>query len=251
MKPKDFKKIVKEALQKEGVMSKGEERRAQAFATKAQEVADRVYGSVYNVHLHSIDRLGGEHWVVSLHSPTGPKKYIYRDPKANKWFYSSGDGAQSIWKEVPISGIQKETITLRELKDIVNKTVKVIVKEMTTGSNKMTGPYTVTVNQGRYAGQSFLARKDEETGVYYFTHPDTGTEVPLGVEGPGLSVSKKNIKEMTTTSAVAPINLPGNVRGGWVSKQGGSQRGVQGSKNLGYDLTPIGREDMKRKQDPV
>jgi hypothetical protein len=59
------------------------------------------------------------------------------------------------------------------------------------------------------------------------------------------------LDEMTTTSAVGPISLPGNVRGGWVSGRGGSHRGVAGSAALGYELTSIGKKDMKRKQDPV
>lgn len=62
---------------------------------------------------------------------------------------------------------------------------------------------------------------------------------------------EEEINEMTTTSAVAPINLPGNVRGGWVSKQGGSKRGIEGSRSLGYELTPLGAKDFNRKQDPV
>lgn len=250
MKPKDFRKYVKEALVKEGwgvePVSPAREKKATAFAHEAERVANSAYGRVYNVSFHSISRDGAEFWKVSLHSPTGPVKYIYRD-KNGEWFYSSGEGTQSTWVKAPVD----ETITLRELRDIVNKTVKIIVREIATGSKKMTGPYHVSVTQGRYAGQVFLARKDEETGVYYFLHPDTGTEVPLGVEGPGLSVQKKGIKEMTTTSAAEPINLPGNVRGGWVSRQGGSKRGVEGSKSLGYELTAIGREEMKRKQDSV
>jgi hypothetical protein len=65
---------------------------------------------------------------------------------------------------------------------------------------------------------------------------------------------KKNgeIDEMTTTSAVEPINLPGNVKPGWVSKQGGSMRGIQGSRSLGYELTPLGKKQFNQeKQDPV
>lgn len=58
------------------------------------------------------------------------------------------------------------------------------------------------------------------------------------------------LEEMTTTSAVEPINLPGNVRGGWVSPRGGSKRGVAGSDKLGYHLTPIGKQEMNRKRDP-
>jgi hypothetical protein len=61
----------------------------------------------------------------------------------------------------------------------------------------------------------------------------------------------ETLKETTTTGDVAPINLPGNVKGGWVSGAGGSRRGVAGSAALGYELTSIGKKDMKRKQDKV
>jgi hypothetical protein len=61
---------------------------------------------------------------------------------------------------------------------------------------------------------------------------------------------KEEVDEMTTTSAVEPINLPGNVRGGWISKQGGSPRAIKAS--TGYELTSIGKKDFnKEKQDPV
>lgn len=205
MRPKDFKKYVKEALVKEGwgaePVSPAREKKATAFAHEAERVANSAYGSVYNVSFHSISRDGAEFWKVSLHSPTGPVKYIYRD-KSGKWFYSSGEGAQSTWVEAPVD----ETITIRELKQVIDATVRSIVEEM----------------------KSFPFKKDKEE-----------------------EEDKEDIKEMTTTSAVEPINLPGNVRGGWVSKQGGSKRGVEGSRSLGYELTAIGKEDMKQKQDPV
>jgi len=61
----------------------------------------------------------------------------------------------------------------------------------------------------------------------------------------------ETLQEMTVTGDVAPINLPGNVKGGWVSGKGGSARGLAGSKSLGYELTPIGKQEMARKQDKV
>ena len=62
----------------------------------------------------------------------------------------------------------------------------------------------------------------------------------------------EEIDEMTTTAAVEPINLPGNVKPGWVAKQGGSMRGIQGSRSLGYELTPLGKKQFdQEKQDPV
>jgi nucleoid DNA-binding protein len=69
--------------------------------------------------------------------------------------------------------------------------------------------------------------------------------------GQALGGLAEQLYEMTTTGAIAPINLPGNVKGGWVASKGGSARGVAGSKSLGYELTPIGKKDMARKQDSV
>ena len=68
---------------------------------------------------------------------------------------------------------------------------------------------------------------------------------PLG----GLAVK---LNEITVTGNVEPINLPGNVKPGWVAKQGGSMRGILGSKALGYELTPLGKKQFdQEKQDPV
>lgn len=80
---------------------------------------------------------------------------------------------------------------------------------------------------------------------------DHGNVELMSRSGKELGGLAEQIYEMTTTGAVAPINLPGNVKGGWVASKGGSARGVAGSKALGYELTPIGKKDMARKQDPV
>ena len=69
--------------------------------------------------------------------------------------------------------------------------------------------------------------------------------------GKALGGLVEQLYEITVTGDVSPINLPGNVKGGWVSARGGSSRGVAGSKSLGYELTPIGKQDMARKQDKV
>ena len=62
----------------------------------------------------------------------------------------------------------------------------------------------------------------------------------------------EEIDEITVTGDVSPINLPGNVRPGWVAKRGGSLRGLAGSRSLGYELTSIGKKDFEQdKQDPV
>ena len=59
------------------------------------------------------------------------------------------------------------------------------------------------------------------------------------------------LKEITVTGDVAPINLPGNVPGGWVAKQGGSKRALAGSPE-GMTVTKVGQRDWNRdKQDKV
>jgi hypothetical protein len=60
----------------------------------------------------------------------------------------------------------------------------------------------------------------------------------------------EQLHEMTTTGDVAPLNLPMSAKG-TVASRGGSARGVAGSRSLGYELTPIGKQDMARKQDSV
>ena len=79
---------------------------------------------------------------------------------------------------------------------------------------------------------------------------DHGNVELMSRTGRELGGLTENINEMTTTGDVAPINLPGNVVGGWLSPKGGSKRGVAGSAALGYELTPIGKQDMERKRDP-
>ena len=160
----------------------------------------------------------------------------------------------------------KETVKKSELKTVIKECLRVILNEVdwhdeysymrshgddhsepdvpsSPPKKKMTGPYHV---YSKRTGKHYLATKDEATGVYYYLHPDTGTDVPLGTESPELQVQKSKIKEMTTTGAVTPLNLPT-----WVSRRGGSERGIAGSAALGYELTPIGKKDMNRKQDPI
>lgn len=204
MKPRDLKSYIQQTIRESWQVkpvSKSREAQANAFATKAQAIADKVYGGVYNVNFHSIGRDGTEWWKVQIHSPTGPVKFIYR--QGDKWFYSSGEGVNSTFKEIP----SDDTMTRGELKEVIKQTLRTILTEM----HILETPKP-------------FKKKDEE-------------------EDP--------IEEMTVTGDVAPINLPGNVKGGWVSGKGGSQRGVAGSGKLGYTLTAIGKKDMQRKQDPV
>jgi hypothetical protein len=55
--------------------------------------------------------------------------------------------------------------------------------------------------------------------------------------------SGQNIKE-TVASDGEGYNIPAAFSG-----KGGSKKAVQGSKSLGYELTPIGKKDMERKGD--
>jgi hypothetical protein len=58
---------------------------------------------------------------------------------------------------------------------------------------------------------------------------------------------EEQIDEMTTTNSGTPgYNIPG-----WVSRKGGSKKGVEGSAALGYELTPIGKKEMERPGDKL
>jgi hypothetical protein len=54
----------------------------------------------------------------------------------------------------------------------------------------------------------------------------------------------KNIDEVTTTGDVGGYNIPAAF-----TKKGGSQRGLNVSSNMGYELTSIGKKEMNRKAD--
>lgn len=56
----------------------------------------------------------------------------------------------------------------------------------------------------------------------------------------------KNIKEMTTTGAVSGYNIPAAF-----SRRGGSDRGVEGSRKLGFELTPLGKKQMNKQGDKI
>ena len=60
-----------------------------------------------------------------------------------------------------------------------------------------------------------------------------------------LQKKKKKVEETTTTDG----GTPGYQIPGWVSRKGGSQRGVEGSRKLGYELTPAGEKEMQRQGD--
>lgn len=262
----DIREYIRTALIREGwsewtggvrPASKERVKRATAFAQQAEEIADRVYGGVYSVTFHSIGRTESEHWVVRLHSPTGPTKHIYRD-KSGKWFYSSGYGEQSKWIEVPPGS---ETIKLQELRSIIRFTVKTILNEMRDpeayyrDAADQEDEYEQMNRDLDAIKRAGLGAKYEALMKGIFNLPleefDRRAGAIAALTQKAHEIVGKTLKEMTTTSDVSPINLPGNVTGGWVSKQGGSKRGVAGSRSLGYELTPIGKEEMKRKQDPV
>jgi hypothetical protein len=59
-------------------------------------------------------------------------------------------------------------------------------------------------------------------------------------------IVKGILKEMTTTGAVDGFNIPGAF-----ARKGGSQRGVQGSRKLGYELTKTGEKEMSRSPDKL
>lgn len=57
-------------------------------------------------------------------------------------------------------------------------------------------------------------------------------------------IVKGILKEITTTGAVSGYNVPSAF-----TRKGGSERGVQGSRKLGYELTKSGEDEMNRKAD--
>jgi len=138
----------------------------------------------------------------------------------------------------------KETVKKSEIKAVIKECLRVILNEVMSPQKK-TGPYSIYVAKGEHAGKYYLATKDEN-GLYYFLHPDTGTDVPIGTEENGVvQVQKRKMEEMTTTDG----GTPGYQIPGWLSRRGGSKRGVEGSRKLGYELTPAGEKEMKRQGD--
>ena len=72
----------------------------------------------------------------------------------------------------------------------LKRMVDEVVKEEVFKTSDLQGPYTVHVKKGRLAGQTVMANKHKDTGVYYYLNPDTGTDEPLGTEN-DLEVQKK------------------------------------------------------------
>ncbi len=59
-------------------------------------------------------------------------------------------------------------------------------------------------------------------------------------------ITKETLKEMTTTGAADGFNVPGAF-----SRRGGSKKGVEGSRKLGYELTPRGKKDSQLEADKL
>jgi hypothetical protein len=224
----------------------------------AKPVNDFISAGKYNEAIKYMAQwdYGGENEHTTYDMPYGTdSKTIKKGPYVLVWNPRLDDTVTLYRTARGKAGKVQETVKKSELKEVIKQTLKIIIKEMIS-KNKLTGPYTVYVKSGQYAGKTLFASKDENTGVFYYFHPDTGTDIPLGTEPNSVQVQKSKMEEMTTTGDVAPINLPGSKmpgtgKSGWVSGKGGSARGVAGSAALGYELTPIGKQDMKRKQDRV
>jgi hypothetical protein len=67
-----------------------------------------------------------------------------------------------------------------------------------------------------------------------------------GLQAMWVKFENEPLAEITTTNSVAGYNIPGAF-----SRAGGSARGVESSDKLGYQLTKIGKEDMKLKADKL
>lgn len=185
----------------------------------------------------------------------------------------------------------KNTITRSELKEVIKHTLRTILQEMFRARPKLSMMEEGVIDPGDLASawrednDGEYVQVNPDDSVWYVAHRTPRQQIaPKGTRNPFPIIARwmsrggvilniwrindhgnielmsrsgkplggltETLEEMTTTSAVAPINLPGNIRGGWVSKQGGSKRGVEGTPS-GMSLTPIGAQEMKRKQDPV
>ena len=110
-----------------------------------------------------------------------------------------------------------------------------------TGKIVKTGKYNYSMND-KEADVYFQNDQDVDAILNDLT-PSERSEIEKGY-----TIVTKNIPddyfqidEMTGTSAVSGYNIPS-----FLSKRGGSQAGVDASKNLGYELTAIGKKDMQR-----
>lgn len=134
----------------------------------------------------------------------------------------------------------QESIKKSALKALVAEIAKVVIKEMMTKEGRMSlSSLSVSPNLKSTCCQAVSAGKTD-------TKKD-GKITGICSKCKNHATFTKSVNEMTTTDSGTPgYNIPG-----WVSRKGGSKRGIEGSRSLGYDLTPIGKKDMERMGDKL
>jgi hypothetical protein len=150
----------------------------------------------------------------------------------------------------------KQKIKLSVLEGIVREIVKTLAKEMsgTAAASPVTGPnafvkkkFTEKVEPDDTELAVDTTRKSNCCGAPPDREvaKDNSGRCSKCKDGAMFSGGKK-VNEMTTTGAVSGFQVPG-----WVSRKGGSQKGIEGSAALGYELTPMGKKEMQRTGDKL
>jgi len=89
------------------------------------------------------------------------------------------------------------------------------------------------------AGPKKYIYKEKKSGEWFYS-------VGYGAESKWELFVPSAVNEITTTASIAVPSVPT-----WVSRRGGSRKGIEGSAKLGYDLTPIGKKEMDRMGDKL
>lgn len=152
-------------------------------------------------------------------TPLSPEEKILKTVKAGSSM--KADAIIDLYnkaKELKSNKLMNLVKTLKPLKEsMTRKELKSVVKEIVSGIFK---EMTATAAVSPVSTPKAFVKKNKQ--------------------------EEEKIDEMTTTGAVSGYNVPGAF-----SRKGGSKSGVEGSAALGYDLTPIGKQEMERPADKL
>lgn len=219
----------------------------------AKPVNDFISAGKYNDAINYMAQwdYGGENEHTTYDMPYGTdSKTIKKGPYVLVWNPRLDDTVTLYRTARGKAGKVQEVVKKSELKEVIKHTLRTIISEMKMvkeldkpiGYDPDEPKRMVTLREVR----SWPKEKQNRWSVKLKEMLDDDPD----------KKKQKEVNEMTVTGDVAPINLPGSKmpgtgKSGWVSGKGGSARGVAGSAALGYELTPIGKKDMERKQDRV
>lgn len=151
-------------------------------------------------------------------------------------------------------GSNEKTVTRTQLKNIIKETIRIIINEMRgpEAFHRDAQDYESEAAQIRHdldaIKKAGLEREHEALMNGIFDLPiqefDKRVNAIAQLTKKAYRMLGRPLAEMTTTGNVAGYNIPG-----WLSNRGGSKSGVAGSQKLGYELTPIGKQDMERRAD--